>query len=623
MKRTPNEIYIAYESGHIGEARLRVERGATLVCIDFFVERELLKKNIPFVSLRDIMAGETDADAEAWWLLSHEIAREWYRLPAMKFFEYEGIRIAEAPEPMMGTYLARLFYYVRICHALKRAYPNARFSIQAPVVREAPDVYFLATFISWAIIDAARMAHLPLEFEGKHAVPKYPFPRPSWRSFFMRVYNTLIGLAPRRNFKIYASEYWTHVAPVVDHLEDTELILLESKKFYHIPWRQLLKHRIRIFYPNGEVRSAEEREVMRISEKFIEQWRTAKREVAAYLAGARAEFDWSSVLEACEYLVTYAPRVIADIRTMQRIMKKEKPDVVLQMASVGGPRHYFFLMARVAAQLGIPSLELQHAGATTDPRSIFSRIETDYLATYGADVNEWHERIGHAPERFIPVGSPRFDEYVNRRAAGVEKGKQLFLQLGLDPARPVLLAVVPVAENYVSLSDSYQLADYFEVIRAVQEKSHGLQVLFKFHNDKSFGSAPEYLRELFPVDSAIVGSKDIFPLLCASDAVVCNNSTVIYETVLAGKPLILYPWWSHDIYHARVYGRAAPLLYTAQKAEATHLISRMCRDASYREELLVEQKRFLEKYSFDGKSSERVAALLRDLPRLSREMKLK
>ena len=619
MTQTPDEIYIVDESGHIDEARVRAERGATLVCIDFFVERELMKKSIPFVSLREVMAVETDADAEAWWVLSHEISREWYRLPTMKFFEYEGIRIAEAPEPMMGTYLARLFYYVRIYTALKKVYPNARFSIQAPVVREVPDVYCLATFISWAIIDAARMARLPLEFEGKHAVLKYPFPRPSWRSFFMRVYNTLIGLAPRRSFKIYASEYWTHVAPVVDRLEDTELVLLESKRFYHIPWRQLFKHRIRIFYPNGEIRGSEEREVMRISEKFIEQWGTAKGEVAAYLAGARGGFDWGPVLEACEYLILYAPRVIADIRAMQRIMKKEGPDVVLQMASVGGPRHYFFLMARVAAQLGIPSLELQHAGATTDPRSIFSRIETDYLATYGADVNTWHERIGHAPERLIPVGSPRFDEYVNRRAAGVEKGKQLFLQLGLDPARPVLLAVVPVAENYVSLSDSYQLAEYFEAIRTVQKESSGLQVLFKFHNDKSFGAAPEYLRELFPTDSAIVGSKEIFPLLCASDAVVCNNSTVIYETMLVKKPLVLYPWWSHDTYHACVYERAAPVLYTAQKAEAIHLISRMCTDVAYRKKLLAQQEHFLEGYSFDGKSSERVAALLRDLPRLGRK----
>ena len=185
--------------------------------------------------------------------------------------------------------------------------------------------------------------------------------------------------------------------------------------------------------------------------------------------------------------------------------------------------------------------------------------------------------------------------------------------MGFDPIGPVFVVVVPAAENYVSMSDSYQLVELFEAIRAVKKKVPRLQVLFKFHNDKSFGEALKYLQELFPVDSAIVGSKDIFPLLCASDAVMCNNSTVIYEAVLAQKPLILYPWWTHDIYHAQVYERAAPLFYTGQKSEAIESISRMCTNASYRTELLARQKQFLGQYSFDGKSSERAAVLLRNL----------
>ncbi len=400
-----------------------------------------------------------------------------------------------------------------------------------------------------------------------------------------------------------------------------ELVLVDSERFYRIPWRQILPHRIRIRYPDGEVRGSEQRAAMRSSRTFMEQWTAAKGEVAAYLTSVRADLDWSPVLQACESFIAYAPRVIADIRTLRRIMTEERPDVVLQMAAVGGPRHYFFLMARVAAQLHIPSLELQHAAQSIDPRSIFSRIETDYFAAYGAGMKSSYERVGHAPDRLISVGSPRFDTYMNKRAEGLEKGKQLFARLGLDPARSVLLAAVPVADIFASSTDSYALAEYFTAIRAVQEGSPGLQVLFKFHNDKALGAAPRYLREIFPVDSVVVGSGDIFPLLCASDAVVCPDSTVIYEAILAQKPLVLYPWESHDIYHARLYEGMVPLFYCTQKTEAVRSILRMCTEASYCEELLTRQKRFLKDYSFDGKSSERVAALLRDLPRLSRERK--
>lgn len=610
------EIFIAYESAHIDEARARAERGATVVCLDFWVELECKKTGVPCVSMQDMLDGAMAE--EAWYVLAHEVAREWYRLPAMKFFEYDGIRIAEAPEPAMESYLARLFYYARRYSILKKAYPDAQFTIPAPVVNDAANAYCLASFIAVAAIDAARMAGLRFAILGTRLAPKaYAFPRASRKSLVMRVYNTLIGLMPRRGFKIYASEYWTYTAPIVPYLNDTELIVLESREFYKIPWQKILKHRIRIRYPHDVISGSEEHKVRRITEKYKEQWEAAKEEVATYLAGVRKELDWSPVLEACGYLITYAPRVIADIRALQRIMKKEKPDIVLQMASVGGPQHYFFLMAKVAKELGIPSLELQHAGATIDPRSVYSRIETDYLATYGADVNVWHERLGNAPGRLIAAGSPRFDQYVNERARGIAKGKQLFIELGLDPARPVLLAVVPSSEAYVNSVDSYQLAEFFGAIRAAHRTVPGLQVLFKFRGYNHIGAAREYLQELFPADCAIAGNEDIFSLLCASDAAVCHNSTVIYQAVLAQKPLVLYPWKRFDTYHAQVYSRAAPLFYSAR--EAIGSISRMFTDASYREELLACQKQFLKGYSFDGQSSKHVAELLHTLAQKNRK----
>ncbi len=215
MSLATHEIYIAHEFGHIDEARMHTQRGATVVCLDFFVECELKKQHIPFVSLREVL--DTATGGEAWWLLSHDVAREWYRVPAMRFFTYDGIRIAEAPEPTMGMYLARLFYYVRIYAALKERYPEAQFTIPAPpVAKDVSDIPFLATFFSWAIIDAARMVGLRTTVRGAHVPPvAYPFPRISWRSLFMQTYNFIIGLAPRRGFKIYASGYWTLGATVV------------------------------------------------------------------------------------------------------------------------------------------------------------------------------------------------------------------------------------------------------------------------------------------------------------------------------------------------------------------------------------------------------------------------
>lgn len=610
------EIFIAYESEHINEAHSRAEAGATVIVFNFLVERELKERGVPYISLRDII--DMKAEEGDWSILSHEVAREWYRIPVMMFFTYEGIRIAEAPEPVMQAYLARLFYYVLVYAAIKKAYPNAQVFIPEPsVLGDSAAAVCLAPFVQWAVIDAARMVGLRYSTHGFRTVPVYVSPRLSWKWLVLRAYNMLVGLVPRRGFKIYASEYWTHFMPIVPYLQDAELMLLESRGFTNIPWRQILAHRIRIFHSHNVSSGAEQQDTMRISAEFANQWKIAKKEVMGYLVSVRNDLDWSPVLEACEYLIAYAPRVIADIKTLRRIMQKEKPDLVLQMASVGGPEHYFFLVAQVARQLHIPSLELEHATATTDPRSVYCRIETDYLATYGEDVNRWHKRIGHAPERLIAVGSPRFDRYVNERAQGVERGKRILAELGLDTARPVLFASIPFSDVYVGTPDSYQLAEFFAAIRAVQEKVPGLQVLFKFRSRSHVGAMHNYLQELFPADVAMAADEDIFALLCASDAAVCNNSTVIYQAILSGKPLVLYPWKAFDSYHAQVYAQEIPLFYHAR--EVIDSLVRIFREESYREELLARQRQFLKRYSFDGKSSGRVAALLRTLSKQCRD----
>ncbi|MFZ3043651.1 MAG: CDP-glycerol glycerophosphotransferase family protein [Minisyncoccia bacterium] len=601
------ELFVVYKPEHVDEARVRASRGETIVCLDFWVERELTKKGIPFRSLREFVDSETGT--EEWWVLAQEVVREWYRLPAMTFFEYRGIRLGESPEPAFEAYVSRLLYYVRVYAALKKAYPHARFYIPVSVTGEMPTVAWPTSFELWAVVDAARMARLKGNFSRRPEASRVRlFSRMTGKLFLVRAYNLLISLLPRRGFKIYASEYWSHIAPVMEQMRDAELVLIENGELRKIPWRQLLNYRIRFRNPHDTGSWLVRRTAERRARKCITQWAEAKKEVAVYLSGLRTELDWSPVLEACEYLVTHAAEDIADIDALHRIMKKEKPNVVLELASVGGRQQYYFLMARVAAQLAIPSIELQHAAAYIDPRSAYSRIETAYLASYGTYTNSWCERLGYAPDRLIPLGSPRFDKYLTKPAAALLKGKQLFTKLGLDTARPVLLAAVPFSSENLIMFDSYQLAEFFGTIRATLDAIPGMQVLFKFRGYNHVGATRDYIQEVFPTDSALAGNEDLSALLCASDAAVCGFSTVIYETMLAQKPLVLYPWKVFDTYHAQVYTPAAPLAHSA--GEAVAILSRIFSDAVYREELLAQQTQFLEGYSFDGKASGRLAALL-------------
>lgn len=612
MPISSKEIFIASELKHVDEACLQSELGKTVLCFDYLADLELARKNVPHLSLTDFV--DLEEDAEKWWKLSHEIAREWYRLPAMKFFEYDGIRIAEAPEPLMQAYLARLFYYLRLYSVIKKDNPDSRLFIPAPNISKSTHTDCLASLHPWAVIDAARMVGFFITITDNHTnIRSYKFSNTVWKTFILWLFNTLVSFAPRRRFKVYSSEYWTHLFPIVPYLDDTELILFESKEFYKIPWKQILKHRIRVRHSGRLFSKTYENKIKKIVEEFENRWKNAKNDVSAYLSGVERELNWGVVLEACEHIMRYSSRIVSDIDSLRSIMQEEKPDVVLQMASVGGPQHYFFLLARVARQLGITSIELQHATATIDPRSVFNRLETDYLLSYGTAVNLGHEHLGHAPGRLVAVGSPRFDKFINECDQGIERGRQIFKQLGFDRSRPVLFVVVPFSETFASAVDSYQLADFFNSIREIQDGVVGLQVLFKCRAGKDIAITRRYIQRLFQNDWAISGDEDIFALLSASDAVICNNSTVIYQAVLANKPLILYPWKYFDSYHAKVYAPLIPIFYNRE--DAVPATVRVFKDSEYRNDLSSRQRQFLKGYSFDGKSSQRVAETIKLLTR--------
>lgn len=610
-----DQFVIIHETAHLSEvlAYKEAHADAQIICLDFWVERELKKKNILCLSLRDFMLSE-DTEEE-WWILAQDVAREWYRIPAMQFFEYDDIRIAEVLEPIFETYLSRLFYYARIYTALRRAYPNAMFLIPVPIVDDAPTAGALITFERMAVVDAAKLAHLTHTVLGERATPprRHFFPRTRWKSLLVRAYNTFIRLAPSRGRKIYASEYWSHIGSIIAKMEDTELVLMEVSELKHIPWRQIWKHRVRIQHPADLIGSWERRTAARVARTYAEEWRTAREEVAAYLTRAQRELDWYPVLAACEYIIAYSSRVVADIDALGRILMKERPDVIIQLASVGGRRHHFFLIARIATKLKIPTIELQHAGAVFDSRSVHSRLETSYLAAYGEMEREQYMLNGYASEQIIIVGSPRFDQYRRDTEHFSNLREKIVRSIGLTSTQRIVMITVP--EERLSLYaldfSSYDLAVFFLDFQEVRKIMPDVQFIFKFRRKNCTEHHRAYLQELFSGNGIAITEADPYPLLCASDCVLSGNSTIMYETMISGRPLLLYPWKKRD-YHLEFYSAVAP--YARSGAELANLLKHVFSDKAYAHAVVEKQQRFLERHAFDGHSTERVATLLRNFP---------
>lgn len=604
-----NSLLLLYEEKH---ADLAVP-GVRIACFNFWLERELKSRGFTPLSLGNYLPDEMRIGKVT--TAIHIAARDWYRIPVMQFFEHKCIRIGEALEPMVSIYLGRLAYWR---YSFGRILDSVPEITEIVIPQNQTGVFStsgpLALFEVRVAVDAARSIALErgLVFRVLGDAPQPPvqhlFPHSRLQNIAVAFYNACISLAPKRSLKIYASEYWRNVAPFIKNMDDVELELMDRNEFFNIPWWQLWKHRVRFVHPSAVARDTYHDVAQSATERFRAEWSTAKKMLAEWDGWTGADISWTIVDPALTYLVEiYAERIVADIERFEYLLVREEPNKILQRASLGGRQPHFFLLAHIARRLGIPSIELQHAGAYVDPRSAYSRLETDYLASYGQYENEWYERNGYAQERMVSIGSPRFDRCIMERTQSKLNGRRLLHEAGLDPERPVLVAAVPDEGIGFNL-DSFMLKDFFSAVAGVHTRIPELQVVFKFRPGHRASAPRMFAQEIIP-GAVCMAREDLFSLVCASDIVVCGNSTVIYETLLGQKPLVLHPWTAYDTYHAEMYTSAAPIVYDAN--ELSMIIDRILTDDVYKKELISRGQRFLQGYSFDGKSSERMAALLR------------
>ncbi|KKU56256.1 MAG: Methyltransferase type 12 [Parcubacteria group bacterium GW2011_GWA1_47_11] len=603
-------LFVAYDLEHVGAAVAHAAAGGEVLAVNLWAERALKARGITVHSYAECR--KPDADEAPLMAAVQAAAREWYRIPAMRFFEHKGIPLGEALEPALEAYLARLMCYRLLFESVLDAYPNRRLIVPYPSGPVSPDAgpltYLEARVAADAAAAAASARGLPFSTIGEAPLPP-AISAPSGlsaKSAAAALYNLVAGLAPRRRVKLYVAGYWSHIAPCIGQMDDAELVLMDRGELRNIPWRQIWKHRVRLAHPRDAVSAKTRVLAAQAAEVFRKEWPAARAALAAQEMFSK--IGWEQVEPALEYLVcAHAQRVVEDIEAIGELLRRERPDKVLLRVSISRYQHHFFVLARLARALGIPTVEIQHAGAYVDPRSVYSRLEAGYLASYGPYVRQWYERMGIAGGRIVPVGSPRFDRCIMRRDEARANGKQLLQDAGLDLSKPVLLVTVP-EEGFSLHNDSYALADLFRTVRAAQERVPGLQVVFKFRNGHCAPEPRALVGELFGGRAVCMDKEDLFSLLCASSAAVCGNSTVIYEAMLAGVPLLLYPWRRDDTYHAEVYAPAAPILYDAQ--ELAEEAGKVFSDSAYRAELVSRQKRFLEGYSFDGHSSGRMAKML-------------
>ena len=618
-------LIVIYEMQQVGDvvALAAQTPDSIVVSLNYWVERELHKHGVVARPLTDYYPAGTDFRALL--TLTQDLSRQWYQLPSMSFFSYSDLKFGEMFEGVLCDYLQQARYYLFVFERILESHPDAQRLIVPQSKRfvsatAGPFAAYEVGLVAKVAAYAAKAASISYETRGTlHVATAVLFPpQPLVRRVMLRTYNAMMKLCtPKRSLRIFVSDHWKNISSVMAHLTDAQLTVMDRKELRTIPWRELWKYRVRFVHPL-DVLTPQMLVVARAERaKLKEQWRLARGEVEKLPGFQHAGTSWWPLVEdGFDNLVAvYSERIVADVEALRFILQKERTNRVLLRASISG-QHHFFILGNVPPTLGTPSMEIQHGIGVgeVDPNGVFSRLQVEYLLAYGTLMQQAFVRNhGYEASRIVPVGSPRFDRYFTEHEALTPESRDAQVRtLGLDPKRPVVFVVMP--EEVVQLTpycfSSYEFRDFLIALREVKQRLPEIQFILKFRYITP--SYRECAEEVLPHDAALVDARDPYTLALLSDVVYSGNSTLVIETLIAKKPVVLFPLKSGDVYFKAAYQDAVIPVDTLDEVVAA--TKKLIETPEYAAAVVEKGTSFLHKnFAFDAHSADRVATFIRSL----------
>jgi len=630
---THDEIIIIYELEQTEMVASYVhaqDKPPKIIAFDYWAERELVKRGFTVTPLTEYCKSWTDFGD----LLTRmrSLSQTWHKIPEMSFFTYKGLLLGEIVEVALCNYLEVVQYYLFIFERIFAVHPGVSrlvvpHSTKSASATSGPFAPALVQAVVAAAEFLATQKGIPFKTIGvSHTIYMEAFPPVRfWRTLFLRVYNFCISvLASRRPLRIFVSDHWSNIKPFIEKMDDAELVFVERKELRHIPLRQLWKHRIRFLHPLDVLTP----EIRRIARARQEEWRhtwSAAKDAIEHLPGFTMDgVNWWPIVESAftDVVETYAERVIADIESIHAVLEEENINRVLLRASISG-QHHFYILATLPHHLGIPSFEIQHGIGIgiMDPKSAFARLPADYIAAYGPLVQRAFVRNGYAKERALLTGSSRFDRYIGLRESFTPEDRDRALrEKGMDSTKPVIFVVVP--QEYLELTpyaiSSYEFRDFILSLRDIHKAISNAQFLLKFRSKAQMEFYRSYVQEVFSEGGVVLESGDAFPLVLLSDLVYSCFSTLASESIMAKKPVVLFPLKKGDTYFYDSHKDgivSVPLLDEVSGVPTQAVIDvtrRLITDKTFYTDAVKRGERYLaENFTFTGDAAQKVVSYLR------------
>lgn len=615
-------LFFLYERVHAAayERFLQEQPGerteSVVIALSVDTEAELSKRNIPFVSGRTYKQTAPD-------LLTaqDEMMQSFFADPRWGTFVYRGVDLPTTFRFMFRSYLQSVWYYGNLLVSVVEKHPEARrIVVFAPsgIVSSAAGMF--ARREREAVVDCARTvaAHAGLEIKiiPPVSVTARLRDRLMLSLFSMRralfglslsIWNGVIAALCRPSHpRLLISDHWRNVGPAIELLGQGECMFLDRLEIRHIPWRMLLRYRMRFVHSGDFLSWRMRRHAHERAQEYAREWRAMRFAIAPTLSVRGYSFD-ELLLAAVDDFVAGFEKLLCEIEGTYALYERLKPDLVILRASVSAQTH-FSVLPLVAKQLSIPSLELQHGLEYLGPGSWSREHVAEHVASYGSLVKEELVSAGHASERVHEIGSPRFDNL--SRIPSVEG----------DDTHPLTVLCISPDIRIFEIYDSYSAEDYFTAVMAAIEALGNARTIIKFRP----GSPDEdplrviAARVFSRVPYVAASSEPLSGLFDQADIVVSCYSTAILEALQRGMPVIIPAVSPVDAavteFHFSRYRDAGVLHIAPTVAELATVLLRFAEYPVLRSEMRDRINAFLaQNFSFDGESSHRFAELIIEL----------
>ncbi|MDP2973813.1 MAG: UDP-N-acetylglucosamine 2-epimerase, partial [Candidatus Diapherotrites archaeon] len=294
------------------------------------------------------------------------------------------------------------------------------------------------------------------------------------------------------------------------------------------------------------------------------------------------------------------PEFVHLIESIEKLFEKNKPSGLLLWTDF---IPFEKICALIAIKHKVPSIVVQH-GMFPPPlyKGGFIRgfvpMTADKMAVWSNMFKKTLVENGIAAGRVAVTGNPKFDSIYESKF----NEREFRRQLGIPAEKRI---IVCATQPPVSISTPYQMVKL--VLRALKKFPECFLVV-KPHPVERAG---KYLELVKRERNAIVLQKtNLYELLNAASAVIMHNSTVGYEAMLLGKPVILYATKPEIL---REYNLTDAVLKTKNQGQLEEAVSCALEGGKKLGELREKMRLFSHEINFrgDGKATERIIELIK------------